>query len=553
MTPRPKDDTGFSLVETLASIAIIGVVMTALTTFFVSTTNTLNKERGLQMAVRLAHDGVELVKSLPGATVVAGRSRKDVANQLKNDTIPSLDLAALNATMRPAYDTTLAATASSVNPVLPIVPERMKVNDTSFERHWLVGACTMPLGGGDCGVAAIADPLRYYRVVVAVTWQNTRACAGGRCSYVTQTLVSASSTDPVFNPSVTVAPPLPDNPGNQASDVGVAIDPVKLSATTSYPPITWTADNLPPGLSMSDAGLISGTPKIPGVYVVRVNVQDASSANDASFNWVVNALPTLAPPDQTWDAGSAVSYQVPVVGGTAPFTWTAKGLPDGLSIDPVTGVVTGSSKVSGPAAVATVDVTVTDKYQRSAKASFKWNVKAAVLSPNRSVPIALNQGEAYSGSVVGGGGSGSYTWSATNLPDGLTISGAGLVTGTVNGSTRYLVTIGIRDSLGATNSMLVPVDVTVKGTGLRVTAPSTASADRTNAKGTAITTVTAQAGGGAGTYRWTQTGLPPGVSLNATTGAMTGTPTTAGTYIVTLVVTDKAKTSSIFMFVWTIT
>ncbi|GAA2578183.1 hypothetical protein GCM10010399_04930 [Dactylosporangium fulvum] len=553
MTPRPPDDTGFSLVETLTSIAIIGVVMTALTTFFVSTTNTLNKERGRQVAVRLAHDGVELVRSLPGAAVVAGRSLKDVTNQLKNAAIPSLDLAALNATMQPAYDTTLAEAANSVNPVLPIVPEQMKVNDTSFERHWFVGACTMSLGGGDCGITVIANPLRYYRVVVAVTWQNTRACAGGRCSYVTQTLVSTSSTDPVFNPSVTVAPPLPDNPGNQASDVGVAIDPVKLSATTSYPPITWTADNLPPGLSMSDAGVISGTPKTPGLYVVRVSVKDASSTNDASFNWVVNALPTLAPPNQTWDAGSAVSYQVPVVGGTAPFTWTAKGLPSGLSINPATGVVTGSSTVSGPAAVATVEVTVTDKYKQSAKASFKWNVKAAVLSPNGSVPIALNQGEAYSGSAVGGGGSGSYTWSATNLPGELKISSAGLVTGTVSGSTRYLVTINIKDSLGVTNSMLVPVNVTVKGTGLRVTAPSTASADRTNTKGTAITTVTAEAGGGAGTYRWTQTGLPPGISLNATTGAMTGTPTTAGTYIVTLVVTDKANTPSTFMFVWTIT
>jgi prepilin-type N-terminal cleavage/methylation domain-containing protein len=552
---EPVDDRGFSLVETLASIAIMGVVMTALTTFFVSTSNTVNKERGLQMAVRLAHDGLELVRSLPGSSIVVGRSSKDVLNQLKTDTIPGLDLTQLLTTMTPAVDITLDATASSLNPVLPVLPEPLTVNDALFKRHWFVGTCVMALGGADCGLSTpSANPLPFYRVVVAVTWQNSRACAGGECSYVTQTLVSAASADPVFNPSITLTPPLPDNPGNQAGEVTVPITPFTLTATTSYPPLSWSAEGLPPGVTVSDAGLVSGTPTAAGTYVVKAIVKDNSSTNDASFNWTVTALPSITqPPAQTWDAGAVASYTPTVTGGSPGYTWSATGLPAGLSIAPSTGVISGSSTVTGAAAAATVNVTVVDKFKMSATTSFKWNTKVAVQFPNGSTPIALTKGGAYSGAVTAAGGSGVYTWSSPNLPPGLSLSSAGAVSGTVTGGTRYLVTLNVTDSLGATNTMVVPVNVTVSS-GLGVTAPTTAAPDKTGTKGTAISTQTATASSGSPPYTWTATNLPPGITLASTgnKGVMTGTPTTAGSYTVTLLVTDKLGATSTFMFVWKI-
>jgi prepilin-type N-terminal cleavage/methylation domain-containing protein len=553
---RPRDDDGFSLVETLTAIAIMGVVMTALTTFFVSTTNTINKERGLQMAIRLASDGVELVKSLPGSSLAVGRSTKDVATQLATDSVPNLNLAALTASMTMVADPTLPVDAGSLNPVLPVVPEVLTVNDATFQRHWFVGSCVMDakLGAGaPCIVSSIlSNPLSFYRVVVAVTWQNSRACAGGQCSFITDTLVASSTTDPVFNPSVTVAPPLPDNPGNQASDLNVTATSVSLTATSAYPPITWSAEGLPPGLAISDAGVISGKPTAAGTYVVRVIVKDNASTNDASFNWVVNALPAIPqPPDQTWDAGSVVSYQVPLTGGTPKLTWSATGLPTGLSIDPLTGIIKGTTTVFGAAAVATVKVGVTDSFGQTSSATFKWNTKVAVQYPNATTPIALTKGTAYNGSVVAAGGSGSYTFSSPSLPPGLTMATSGLVTGTVTSGTRYLITVNVRDSLGATNSTVVPVNVTV-GSGLRVTTPALSAPDRSSAKGTALS-FTAVATGGTTPYTWSVQNLPAGLSLNASTGAITGTPSTVGTYVVNLTVTDKTGATSPFAFVWTIT
>ncbi|MEV4132320.1 Ig domain-containing protein [Dactylosporangium sp. NPDC049742] len=579
MRRASPSDAGFSLVETLTSIAIIGVVMTALTTFFVSTTTTLNTQRGLQSAVRIAHDGVDLVKSLPGSTIVSGRGGLDATkqlNDLKAGVIPGLDLPALRdllATMTPAFDDSLGPLAKSVAvPALPIDPEPVTVADDQFKRYWFVGSCNMPLGNdltnlqgkldelGLCNLLSLPGVLTapFYRVIVAVTWKNDRGCAstGGVCSYTTQTLVSAATTDPIFNPSMTVTKPLPDNPGNRADEITVPLAaPLTLSATTVYPPMTWAVEGLPPGLTWTPAGVISGTPSTAGTYVVRIVVTDAMSSNDASFTWTVAALPALAPTTQAWDPNLPVSYQVPLTGGLAPLTWTATGLPAGLSINPTTGLITGTKPATAAATNTAIKVTVVDKNGKTATATFQLNWKVAVQFPNSTTPIALDKDAQYTGNVIGYGGTAPYTWSAEDMPSGLSIDSAGKVTGKVSGTTRYLVKLIVTDSKGVTNSTLVPVTVAATS-GLRVTAPSydpkVWTANLTSAKGTAFTTFpTLAATGGTGALTWTQSGLPTGVTLNGT--KISGTPTTPGTYPVTLTVTDASKAQSVFMFVWTVT
>ena len=97
--------------------------------------------------------------------------------------------------------------------------------------------------------------------------------------------VPAQSADPTCSAtgSVTVT-----NPGAKSGTVGTAISPFTLSASGGTPPYTWTGTGLPPGVSVSSSGTVSGTPTTAGTYNATVTATaSAGGSGSATFTFTV--------------------------------------------------------------------------------------------------------------------------------------------------------------------------------------------------------------------------------------------------------------------------
>ncbi|MBQ7544552.1 MAG: putative Ig domain-containing protein [Synergistaceae bacterium] len=104
---------------------------------------------------------------------------------------------------------------------------------------------------------------------------------------------------------------------------------------TGTPPITWTADGLPAGLTLSEAGRIDGTPTEYGKFSVKVSAKNDGKAANKTFKLTVLAAPSFG--DETLAGGSqGKSYNATITAnGSAPITYAVSGgaLPSGLSLN----------------------------------------------------------------------------------------------------------------------------------------------------------------------------------------------------------------------------
>lgn len=138
----------------------------------------------------------------------------------------------------------------------------------------------------------------------------------------------------------------------------------QLQATGGTPPYTWSSADLPPGLSTSGSGSITGTPTADGDFDIFISVTDDDGLtrtttvpltieNDLII--LTDALPTL-------HVFENYTAQIEVVGGTPPYAFSASGLPGGLMIDPDDGTIFDdpTQPFITDATGSNVTVTVTD-------------------------------------------------------------------------------------------------------------------------------------------------------------------------------------------------
>ncbi|MEV6846728.1 putative Ig domain-containing protein [Actinoplanes sp. NPDC051411] len=345
-----------------------------------------------------------------------------------------------------------------------------------------------------------------------------------------------------FSFDVAAAAPAVTNPGTRQGTVG-RNSSLSLAATGGTAPYTWTVTGLPAGLTLnSTAGAVTGTPTSAGTSGVSAKVTDSVGRTaTGTFSWVVAVAPAVTNPGTlTGTVGVAVSRTMTATGGTTPYTWTAIGLPAGVSINSSTGVITGTPTTAG---TSSVTLTATDTTTRAGSSTFTWTVETALTVVNPGTQQSTI-GQPVTVTLSAAGGTSPYTWSATGLPAGLSISTSGVITGTPTAATTSSVVLTVKDTAGRT--------ATANLSWVTATGPSVANpGPLTGTIGAAVaTTVTAT--GGRAPYTWSASALPAGLSLNASSGAVTGTPTTAGTTTVTITAKDADGRTGATSFTWAI-
>ena len=317
-----------------------------------------------------------------------------------------------------------------------------------------------------------------------------------------------------------------------------------VAATGGTTPYTWSATGLPTGLSINaSTGVIGGNPTTAGSSTAVVTVTD--STNPTHLSATANLVITIiAPPSITTtslpggNAGTAYSATVAASGGTTPYTWSATGLPAGLSIDAASGVISGTPQ---GASSGTVVVTVTDSTSPAhltASKSLALTITGQLTITTTSLPNGT-AGAAYPGvTLAASGGTTPYTWSATGLPSGLSIDpSTGVISGTTNSAATNTVNTTVTDSTSSTHlTATKSFSLTIVGQ-LTINTSSLPS----GVVNTAYPGATLAASGGTTPYTWSATSLPAGLNLNSSTGAISGTPSAAGTSTVAITVTDSTN------------
>ena len=230
--------------------------------------------------------------------------------------------------------------------------------------------------------------------------------------------------------------------------------------------------------------------------------------------------------------GVPFSVTLQAVGGTGALTWsvTAGQLPPGLGLGSSTGLISGTptSGWGSPFVIQVADAKTTVAKQ------FYFNLYTKLsLDPVTPPSAHLNAPYALSLSVeLGGSGIAFWKISAGQLPPGIQLN-YNLISGTPTQAGTFSFTVQIQDYTmpqTATEDFTIVVD-----THLAITKWNLQGGGQNQPYTDAFTAVN-----GVPPYTWSATGLPSGLNLNASTGQLTGTPATFGSFNYTVTATDSS-------------
>jgi hypothetical protein len=241
--------------------------------------------------------------------------------------------------------------------------------------------------------------------------------------------------------------------------------------------VTWSVSegSLPTGLTLSTAGVISGTPTASGLVNFTVSATDSSSPPQSKTQALsIMISPALSITTTSLPAGTlgaSYSQNIQTSGGTLPITWSVAtgGFPAGLTL---AGNSSGVGVISGtPTTAASYTFTVTAKDSSTPAVSFNQQFTVVISAPPLTITTTTlpnaRINSAYSAALQASGGTAPYTWtvaSGSSLPSWLTLGGSGTswtLSGTPTTATAYNFSLTVKDSSSPAQSQTQALTLTV--------------------------------------------------------------------------------------------
>jgi hypothetical protein len=343
-----------------------------------------------------------------------------------------------------------------------------------------------------------------------------------------------------------------------------------LTATGAVGTLTWGVQPftyLPPGITLSPAGILGGTPTATGQFFFTVTLSD-SAGGSTTRSFTLPIYPAGAFPPVTFLQGpnfgtySIGHVAVPLAasgGDGSNYTWQFVDgtLPPGISlrIDPEWWF--SANATAGLIGVATTPGTYhftlrVTSAGVSATQSCTLKVSALIGKDYWTLPDASVNAPYPAYTLTPLNNAGPVTWTVQRgLPPGITISSAGVITGTPTTSGVFGIDLTLNDGVDSVHQGLTlnVYDIQITTPGLLPNATQNAAYSATVAAsgGTAPYAFTTCTGTGcSGEGSTPSIGLPSGLTLDPSTGLISGIVNTGpGTWAFTLTVTDSNFVSRI--------
>lgn len=362
---------------------------------------------------------------------------------------------------------------------------------------------------------------------------------------------------PIASPNISQVLPRTITAGSQS----VTLKVMGSNFTDSV--ILWNGQSLPTSVvdaSTLAASVQSSSIATPGVVALTVHSKQTgkdsnsvpvtvslpgSTTTAGTLAITTTSLPTAAA-DTAYSAGLSAS------GGTPGYTWsiTSGQLPSGLTLTASSGIISGTPTASGSFSFS-VKVSDSGSPAQSATAALTMSVNgstqntSALAIGSTALPGAT-VGQSYTGALSVTGGTSPYNWTVAGgqLPRGLSMSPAGVISGTPSASGAFSFTVAVNDSSSPALTASATVSITVAASAGSTGSPLAISSSSLpwGTEGTAYSAAM-QATGGTPAYTWSISAgnLPPGLTLAATTGVISGTPASTGTSSFTITVSDNSS------------